>query len=420
MLLKIRVYQLLLTGLLLFVSLMSKGQDIPLFSQKLTNSFMYNPAIAGENFGSVTLTHRSSYLGVNNAPQNNFLSAHTPFFDHRFGTGINVYQEKVNFINNLYLTGAFAYHLSFSEYTILSMGVSAEYTNIRFDVNGDFKGNAEDIMLAEPISELDFSYGMNFQHRYFKLGGSINRLATRFALSNDSLPPLSEYFSGYVAGLIPVRGGLDILEPTIYLRRFTNEESLDLGLYYTYNDLFLFGASYRKGLGTGFSNNEEIDAELTTPAVFNFTTGIKIQENVLVGYSYEMFGSDLRSAVGSTHEITLRYDFNERSYQDRFRRDYKNSMNFRRKTLSGTSARKKIGSKSPRKFNKRKKKQIQQMSPSKRYQNIKKLGKRSKKKFDVKKRQKKNYKRRQKQRRYRGESGIARFFRMLFGGGKKR
>ncbi len=37
------------------------AQDIPLFSQKLSNSFIYNPAIAGQQYGSLTLAHQSSF-----------------------------------------------------------------------------------------------------------------------------------------------------------------------------------------------------------------------------------------------------------------------------------------------------------------------------------------------------------------------
>lgn len=395
-------YHIISIALCLLLNTPAFSQDIPLFTQKLTNSFLYNPAIAGENFGSVTLAHRSSYLGVQDAPQNNFLAFHTPFYNHKFGAGVNVYQEKVNFLSNIFITGAFAYHINFSEYTIFSMGVAAEYTSVKFDINSDFKGDPEDGLLQNTISEPDFSFGLNFQHRYFKIGGAINRLATHFELTKGA-EVLNEFYSGYAAGLIPLRGGLDILEPTVSIRKFAgNSRNFDVGLYYTYNDLLLVGASMRRGLGLGYSTDQERNKGVSNPSLINLTTGIKINKKILVGYSYEMVGNELSSTLGSTHEITLRMDFNDRTYQDRFSRDYKSSMNFRRKTLSGTSVRKKVGSKSPRSFSKRKKKQIRQMSPSKRYQNIKKLSKVKRPKFSVKKRQKNNYKKRNKKKnRYR-------------------
>ena len=116
--------RLLLAGL--FASSFAvRAQDIPLFSQKLTNSFMYNPALAGHTFGSATFSYRTNYSGVADAPKNYFLSVHTPFSNHRFGVGANVYQEEVSFLKNTYYSGAFAYHLYFNKFSSLSMGVVA-------------------------------------------------------------------------------------------------------------------------------------------------------------------------------------------------------------------------------------------------------------------------------------------------------
>lgn len=407
------VFRYVIAGFLTFLPFFLKGQDIPMFSQKLTNSFMYNPAIAGQNFGSVTLSHRSSYLGVPDAPKNFFMSAHMPFYDHRFGAGINLYQENVNFSNNLYLNAAFAYHLAFSDYSILSMGLSAEFNSIKDQVDAAFKGDITDVKLREPFSKADFSFGLSFQHRFFKVGGAINRLATMFELSEGATGLLNDYYTVYAAGLIPARGGLDIIEPTIFIRKFTVRENLNLGVYYTYNNLLLLGGAFRKGIGVDYITSGEEQPDTSNPGVFSLTTGIRLNEKFLVGYSYEMIGNELSASLGSTHEVTLRFDFNERSYKDRFSRDYKNSMNYRRKTLSGTSARKKISNKGPRSFSKRKQKEIQQKSPSRRYQNVKKLPKA--KKFNVKKRQKANYKKRQRQLRNRNGGGIGGFFRRLFG-----
>ena len=115
--------------------LASYAQDIPLFSQKLTNSFMYNPALAGNTFGSITASYRTNYSGVSDAPKNYFISAHTPFANHRFGAGVNVYQEEVSILKNTYYAAAFAYHLQFNKFSTLSMGVGAEFNQLRFSYN---------------------------------------------------------------------------------------------------------------------------------------------------------------------------------------------------------------------------------------------------------------------------------------------
>src|SRR5690349_9844046 len=136
-----RLYPLLMLALLM-ESYDSIGQDIPLFSQKLTNSFMYNPAVAGLNVGSLTYSYRMSYGKVSGAPRTNFLSAHTPVAGHKIGLGFNYYQENVSFIKNNYLSAAFSYHIRVSKANSLSFGISGEYNFM--GLNGDTNSDKTD------------------------------------------------------------------------------------------------------------------------------------------------------------------------------------------------------------------------------------------------------------------------------------
>ncbi|ELR72238.1 hypothetical protein C900_01792 [Fulvivirga imtechensis AK7] len=339
--------------------------------------------MAGNTFGSLTLAHRKNFSNVEGAAENNFISFHAPLMNHRFGVGANLFTEKVNFVSNTYASGAFAYHINFGSYNVLSMGVSAEYNSVGFNMDNVI-GDVTDPLLGQRESNFDFSFGINYQHRYFKIGAAANRLATNL-LVNDNASILSEYYSGYAAGLIPIRGGDDILEPTFTFRKFSDvNETWDAGIYYTYNNLFLLGGSMRQG------------------DIINLTAGIKIAKKVLLGYSHEMMNGNLGSDVGSSSEITLRLDFNDRNYQERFRQDYKNSLAFRRKTLSSAAKKNQIGAKGPKAFKKSQKKRLNNVkSPSSRYNSTKKLSRVKHKKFDNKKKRKKNYKRNHRKRRYR-------------------
>ena len=344
---------LLTSLLLLFMIYGAIGQDIPLFTQKLTNSFIYNPALAGHTFGSLTYSYRQNYSNVPGAPQNHFVSMHTPIAKHKFGTGVNLFQEDVNFIRNTYASAAFAYHLHFNKFNILSAGVSAEYNNSRLNGTSNTTNFETDPVLTqlqngEPT--YDFSFGMNYQTRFAKAGFAMNRLST--AWINKEGTNLSNYFSGYVQGMIPVRGGDDLFEPYIAFRKFSEtNDTYDIGLYYTFDNKILGGMAVRKG------------------NVFNATLGFKPSKYLLVGYSREMITSSLGGFVGAANEITLRFDFNDESYKERFRADYKNSMAYRRKTLSPSA---KFSARSPKQLQSKQKK-LTPYSPNNRYQNVKKL-----------------------------------------------
>ncbi|MTI39576.1 PorP/SprF family type IX secretion system membrane protein [Fulvivirga lutimaris] len=373
---------LIISTIYLLVLASAKAQDIPLFSQKLTNSFIYNPAMAGHTFGSATLANRRSFSEVNGAAVNNFFSFHTPFGSNKFGVGANIFREKVNFVDNIYASGAFAYHINFGSYNVLSMGVSAEYNSLGFDT-GNLIGDGNDPLLGMRTNNMDFSFGVNYQHRYFKVGAAANRLATSLDISNNA-SVLSEFYSGYAAGLIPLRGGLDMLEPTLAFRKLsTSNDMWDAGLYYTYNNIVTVGGSVRKG------------------DIVNGAVGLMVARKIFFGFSYEFINNNLGSDVGASSEIVVRFDFDDMAFKNRerfgnnskqYRQDSKNALNYRKKILSSAGKRKNVGPRNPSDAKNNQKRRLRNVkSPNERYNKIEKLPKSKRKKIKNKKRRKKNY-----------------------------
>jgi type IX secretion system PorP/SprF family membrane protein len=350
--------RLLLFGLFIIFSSATFGQDIPLFSQKLTNSSIYNPAMAGHTFGSATFSYRSNYSGVKDAPQNYFLSLHTPFANHRFGVGANVFQEKVAALSNTYYSGSFAYHIKANKFNSFSMGIGAEF----FQQNQNLGAN-EIYISSDPVynnivnnsGKPDVSFGLLYQNRFFKAGVSANRLITAwFEPSQTKL--LSNYYTSFLQGSIPIREGQDLLEPYLAYRKFSEiNDTFDAGLYYTYNNKITAGAAVRAG------------------NVLNFTLGYRLNQYLMVGYSNELITSQsVGGFVGTSNEFTIRYDFNDQNYQKKFRQDYKQSLSYRRKTLNTSTIKRTPGGHSPKQLRKAQKR-VAAFSPNSRYQNTKKL-----------------------------------------------
>lgn len=350
---KKHLHLLLLTGFFIYGT--TSAQDIPLFSQKLTNSFIYNPSLAGHTHGSITYSYRQNYAKVAGAPQNHFLSIHTPVANHRFGIGANVFQEDVSFLRSTYTSLAFAYHLRFDKFHVLSAGISGEYNSI--GTNGLSNIDPTDDpdyrkLMNGNVRDYDFSFGLHYQARLFKMGVAANRMANSWLQGENAI--LSYHYSAFAQGLLPLRGGEDLLEPYIAYRKLsTTNNTLDVGLFYTYNNLITLGVSERSG------------------KVVSGTLGIRLGKYLMIGYSREMILGNVGGYVGAANEFTIRLDFKNESYKERFSSDYKSSMAYRRKTLSGPTIAKK--SRSPKQL-KRAQKKLAPYSPNKRYQNIKKLG----------------------------------------------
>ena len=187
-----------------------------------------------------------------------------------------------------------------------------------------------------------------FQTTYYKIGLSSNRLATAW-FKDENSHVLSDYYTGFIQGMIPLRSGNDILEPTVTYRKFSStNNSIDLGVYYTYNNRITGGAAWRSG------------------GVANFTLGVRVMPKVLIGYSHELFLGDISKQTGASNQFTLRLDFNEYSYKNRFVAEYKAALAYRRKTLSKPV----VGSRTPQEFHKKEKRR-KHMSPNKRYHSVK-------------------------------------------------
>jgi type IX secretion system PorP/SprF family membrane protein len=276
------------------------AQDIPLVSQKLTNSFIYNPALAGQTTGSATYTYRTNYSNVEGAPEDHFIGIHTPFSEYRCGLGFNLMHEKVNNIQNVFASAAFAYHIR-NRTQGFSAGISAEYGSTVVTGQSNVNPTVNDPVLlsyGNRVSSFDFSAGMNYQSRYFRAGFALNKLASSWITKETSL--FANYFSTYIQGMIPVRNQKDLIEPYLSVRRFSPlYMSWDAGLFYSFQDKVMLGLGMRKG----------------NAVVSNL--GLYITERLLLAYSYEMNTSAYSKQLGSTSEFSLRLDFS--SYAERKR-----------------------------------------------------------------------------------------------------
>lgn len=288
-----KVINLLIVVLGFFGSRNLYSQEIPLFSQKLTNSFLYNPAMAGLTPGSFTYSYRKNYALVDNAPEDHFVSLHMPIADFRFGVGINAYQENISFIKNSFTSVAFAYHLRLTKMSTLSFGVSGESSLTKVDGSSNTAINGVDPVILNyqsPDPTYDVSFGTNYKNRFISIGFAINKISTSWI--NKKGISLSNYFTSYIQGTIPTRNKKDSFEPFVSVRKFSNEYlTWDAGVFYMVNDALITGLAYRKG------------------NVINTTVGFKFPKKILIGYAREIIGSNLNGFVGATNEIVLRYDF---------------------------------------------------------------------------------------------------------------
>jgi type IX secretion system PorP/SprF family membrane protein len=316
---------LLIVSIIVIGAFSANAQDVPVYSQKLTNSFLYNPSVAGNTLGSATLSYRQQWTGASGAPQTTFLSIHSPFAKHRLGTGFNFYQETAGVNQNMYASGAVAYHIRSSDNNMFSMGLSAEYINSRINYSRLDALDMDDVLLEgnhTNIGKADFSFGMSYQSRFVRLGASANRISNLVGIG-DTTSQFPAFYTGFVNFTLPVMNGRDVFEPLVYFRNLSNgQNQIDAGLFYTYNEKITLGGSYRTG------------------GASSLTAAFKISKNLLLGYSREILTGQFGNTIRSSNEFTLRLDFRDHNY-------FSNSKNARQINNSALALRRKTLTKYP-------------------------------------------------------------------------
>ena len=118
--------------ILVCFSALTKAQQLPMYSQYITNDFVLNPAIAGSKpYFPLQINSRTQWPGLGKiAPKTNTLSFHMPLAYESIGVGAIVMQDETGPYSQIGLTLSFAYHMQLDEddVTRLSLGLSGLIT----------------------------------------------------------------------------------------------------------------------------------------------------------------------------------------------------------------------------------------------------------------------------------------------------
>jgi len=290
------------------------SQELPLLSPGFTNSFIYNPSLAGGPFntkGSFFIANKNSFIGVEGHPVSTILSAHIPVKKYNCSVGANFFFNRTNVFQTLYSSVAFAYHIVLDRDKSLSLGLSSDIYHIGADMSKVKVGNntisdPNIVKYSEGKLFLNFSSGINYQTELFSIGGSVNNLKNSIVSKTNAT--MFSYYSAYLKFSIPVYANRDIIQPMITYRQLPFADPVgNAGFFYSYiskNSLDRFKDGYLLG-GVFLNTNLQV----------SFLAGFKILKRVQLTYNYELSGQ-YQSYVGSSHELTLQYNIIELSPSD--------------------------------------------------------------------------------------------------------
>ncbi|MEN1784253.1 MAG: type IX secretion system membrane protein PorP/SprF [Bacteroidota bacterium] len=314
----------ILVLLLLGLGAKSYAQEgIPVYFDYLAdNYYLVYPSMAGiGEGGKVRLTARQQWFDVDDAPNLQTFNAHFRV-GQRSGVGGILFNDANGFHSQTGFKGTYAHHLplsgDFRSLNQLSFGLSAGVILSSLDET-EFRSVIPDPIVSgvkNTVSYFNVDLGASYNYLEFYVHGAIlNILGTgRDLYTVAEFDNLRRYLisTGYVFGKGDFR-----VEPSVLFQMtdFTGEKTIDFNVKF-YKDLnekttLWGGLSYRRSFdGAQFQRNGSLGEQRLQ--LFTPIAGVNVNR-FLFSYNYSYQSGDLRFDSGGFHQITLGYDFGERT-----------------------------------------------------------------------------------------------------------
>lgn len=276
------------------------AQQDPQYTQYMYNTMSVNPAYAGST-GSLeaTLLHRSQWVGISGAPQTQSFSIQSPLQNEKIGLGLSIVNDKIGPSNEIFLDGNFAYSLPLGYEKRLAFGLKAGFRMLDVDWSKGKYYDPNDVLLNQNINNkinLAIGAGIYYYNERWYLGVSIPSFIQNSYYDDvkESIDydRLHYYFmGGYVFDLNPNLK----FKPAFLVKAVTGAPVIaDVSANFMIAEKFVIGASYR--------TDESVSA----------LAGFQFSRSFYLGYAFDYTISKLNKYNDGTHEIVLRYQFNQK------------------------------------------------------------------------------------------------------------
>jgi type IX secretion system PorP/SprF family membrane protein len=303
-----RKIPLLLLLLLLLPGIRVFAQFDAQVSQYMLAPGAFNPAVAGE--GSellVTLQNRMQWAGIEDAGSTLLANVSMPFMmgNKKHGFGLIVEKESIGLFSTQLLQLQYAWKKQFRK-GVLSLGIQGGILQEGFDADGieipesDYHTTTETNMPTGTLEGVipDFSVGAWFQNERWHAGLSVSHLLESTISLKTGEDDTDEENPEFVASRtyyltngynIALSNPFYTLQPSFLLKTDLTAWQFDLSGRVLYKD------RYWGGLGWRYQ-----DAVIVM-------IGIKLQQGLSIGYSYDISTSAVAKFSSGSHELFMSY-----------------------------------------------------------------------------------------------------------------
>jgi len=290
----------LVAGILMLFSPGVKAQQDPMYTQYMENLSILNPAYAGsKDVVSMMAVSRNQWVSMPGAPDTRTLAINSPVAGSNMGLGLSFLSDHIGVEKQTGLYVDYSYKLNFSNNRVLALGLKGGINFYEAGVSALATNDPNDPVFANDINRSflpNLGVGAFFSSDRYYLGLSAPKLienkinANGFSTQNVSREQIHLFFmAGYVFDV----NRIVKFKPSILTKFVANAPvSFDLNSTFLFYDKLWLGVMYR--LGDSFGGLFQL----------------QVNNQIKIGYSYDLPINQLGAYNNGTHEIMVTYDFN--------------------------------------------------------------------------------------------------------------
>jgi type IX secretion system PorP/SprF family membrane protein len=294
------LYKYILFFLTLLLANDLVAQTEPMYSQYMYNMLGVNPAYAGNREAtSFNFFQRRQWVGLAGAPQTTSVSIDGAFNDNKLGWGVQAYDDKLGVERADGVNMMMATHIQVSDKGTLSGGLSVGLMNYRIDLlNVQGRYTPSDPAFYSnfnkwlPAVGLGIYYNTDKFYAGFSVPNVLKSRLTAFDVMNSGIQKVNSthifFTSGYV---FDVNEDVKIKPSTMIKAVGGAPIEADFNTNVWLKNVIGLGFSYRTG-----------DAMVAMAEA-------QINNNLRVGYAYDITISPLKYYNNGSHELMFRYEF---------------------------------------------------------------------------------------------------------------
>ena len=108
--------KILILTIVLYTSVSSFAQQLPLYSNYFFTPYMYNPALSGKSGDTeLSIVHRRQWTGIQGSPETSAIGLNGGIDSEKWGYSLYAYNDQTDIVSRTAFYGNYAYHLRFSE-----------------------------------------------------------------------------------------------------------------------------------------------------------------------------------------------------------------------------------------------------------------------------------------------------------------